>query len=144
MSETSNQALVDALVKFQRWCDGGGLDYEAALAAATKRAEEAEQEAGRAWREVMAIKDAVKTPDKLFASQLECVAADAVRELSTKLAAAEQENARLREGIEATINYVRTGVHCRMIDHKMDSCDCEKICDEFAALLAQPKGGPDA
>ena len=61
-----------------------------------------------------------------------------------RLKAAEQEDARLREGIEATINYVRTGVHCRMIDHKMDSCDCEKICDEFAALLAQPKGGPDA
>ena len=61
-----------------------------------------------------------------------------------RLKAAEHEDARLREGIEATINYVRTGVHCRMIDHKMDSCDCEKICDEFAALLAQPKGGPDA
>lgn len=53
MSETNNEALVDALVKFKRWCDGGGLDYEATLAAATKRAESAEQENAR-LREVLA------------------------------------------------------------------------------------------
>jgi len=42
MSE-SNQALVDALVKFQRWCDAGGPDLTAQLTAATARAEAMEK-----------------------------------------------------------------------------------------------------
>jgi hypothetical protein len=43
MSE-SNQALVDALVKFQRWCEAGGPDLTAQLAAAESARDEARKE----------------------------------------------------------------------------------------------------
>jgi hypothetical protein len=36
---TANQALVEALIKFQRWCEAGGPDLVAQLTAATQEAD---------------------------------------------------------------------------------------------------------
>ncbi len=44
MMSEANQALVDALVKFQRWCEAGGPDLTSQLAAATAARDEAVNE----------------------------------------------------------------------------------------------------
>jgi hypothetical protein len=64
-----------------------------------KQLEDARKDFHAQWIQKMKVVDAVKTPDKLFASQLECAAADAVRDLQAKLAAAESREAALREAL---------------------------------------------
>jgi hypothetical protein len=78
-----------------------------------KQLEDARKDFHAQWIQKMKVVDAVKTPDKLFASQLECAAADAVRDLQAKLAAAESREAALREGIEKLLATARYNVETR-------------------------------
>lgn len=52
-----------------------------------------------------------------------------------RLAAAEAEVKRLREGIRKKGEELRTGEFCRMCEHMQGMCDCKEISAEYDALL---------
>ena len=107
----ANQALVDALVKFQRWCEAGGPDLTSQLAAETKRADEAE-----AKREDLLAMIAVESGhiQSHWASPYEKVGMEGmIEKLRSEKAAAEsarddavRERDRLRETLAAFIREV--------------------------------------
>lgn len=114
MSE-SNQALVDALVKFQRWCDAGGPDLTAELARLQAALEEAEAKVRRI--------DAEDTADAkvlLAAFNRETV-------LKSQLTAAAERAERLTNGIKA--------LHQQAASHPYPGIDTQFVAQELAALL---------
>lgn len=70
-------------------------DHLAAIAAKDAAIATANRRAFDALRELQGLREAIKTPDALFASQIECAAAEPVRKLKTENAAQAQRIAEL-------------------------------------------------
>jgi hypothetical protein len=104
---------------------------------------EAQNETWSKIQELVALRKAISSPDKLFASQLECAAADAVRDLQAKLAAAESREAALREGIDhilrgsAVVSQSDDGKWGAIIGTRMVR-DCDTAAEALLALLSRP------
>lgn len=105
------------------------------LAAVTKERDEAKKDFADQWRQKMRVVDAVKSPDKLFASQLECAAADAVRAATARAEAAEGREAKLKAGINEIKQIT--------VDTDHDSISTSWLYDQCVALLV-PAASPPA
>lgn len=67
---------------------------------------------------------------------------DLIATLRNRVAEGESRVKELEGAIRATGEKVRTGIHCRWVDHHNWCCDCKKISAEYDALLTEASAPP--
>lgn len=146
VSNVDNQALVDALVKFQRWSDAGGLDYEEQIQGcrdliATLRTQIAEAEQERDQYKASANVGAEFFHDigKILAPEGERKSfTDAdVKQWAAEAKTAEQENARLRECLQ------KCRIELGWLIAQTDASENGSVVSAYEqakSLLAKPEG----